>query len=206
MFFKIFVNFFAAINAPSSCPTFGTTPQDSNTYSNIDGLFLNIRSPSQCHGNVTQWRFCFSRFFTGSNEVQFMVFRPNGSTPTYDRVEGSHMVFQESNLPTRECRSIDANQAFEIQPNDIVAACLKNQGYTHSLRVTSFSMHEALRIISISDNCVDDDLNSFNLVSLNSRTRNLLLVEAVISKLLTIIIEHKYYCVYDLFVCLFLFF
>ncbi len=110
------------------------------------------------------------------------------------------MVFQESNLPVTECRSIDANQAFEIQPNDIIAACLKNQGSTDPLRVTSFSMQEALIITSISNDCVDDDLNSLNLVSLNSRTRNLLLVEAVISKLHTII-EHKYYCCF--FVCLF---
>ena len=115
------------------------------------------------------------------------------------------MVFQESNLPTRECRSIDANQAFEIQPNDIVAACMKNQGSTDPLRVTSFSMHEALQITSISNDCVDDDLNSLNLVSLNSRTRRLLLVEAVISKLHTII-EHKYYCVYDLLLLLFVLF
>ncbi len=119
------------------------------------------------------------------------------------------MVFQESNLPTRECRSIDANQAFEIQPNDIVAACMKNQGSTDPLRVTSFSMNEALRITSISNDCVDNDLKSLNLVSLASRTRNLLLVEAVISKLHTII-ENKYYSVYDLllfflFVCLFVF-
>ncbi len=130
-----------------------------------------------------------------------MVFRQIGRTATYDRVEGSHMVFQESNLPTRECRSIDANQAFEIQPNDIVAACMKTQGSTDPLRVTSFSMHEALQITSISNACVDDDLNSLNLVSLNSRTRHLLLVEAVISKLHTII-EHKYYCVYDLLLLL----
>ncbi len=163
-------------------------------YSSSDGLFLNVRSPSQCHGNVTQWRFCFQRSSTRSNEVQFMVFRQNGRTPTYDRVEGSHMVFQESNLPIRECRSIDANQAFEIKPNDIVAACLKNQGNTDPLRVTSFSMHEALQITSISNDCVDDDLNSLNLVSLNSQTINLLLVEAVISKLHTII-RLIYYCV-----------
>ncbi len=130
-----------------------------------------------------------------------MVFRQNRRTPAYDRVEGSRMVFQESNLPVTECRSIDANPTFEIQPNDIAAACMKNQGNTDPLRVTSFSMREALQITSISNNCVDNDLNSLNLVSLNSRTRNLLLVEAVISKLHTII-EHKYYYVYDLLLLL----
>ncbi len=174
-------------------------------YSSFAGLFLNIKSPSQCHGNVTQWRFCFGRFFTGPHEVQFMVFRPNRRTQTYDRVEGSHMVFQESNPPEKECRSINANQAFEIQPNDIVAACMKNQVNTNPLRVTSYSMHEALQITSIGNGCVDDDLNSLNLVSLNSKTRNLLLVEAVISKLHTIV-EHKYYCVYDLLLLLFVLF
>ncbi len=115
------------------------------------------------------------------------------------------MVFQESNLPLTECRSIDVNMTFEIQPNDIVAACLKRKGSTDPLRVTSLSMNEALRITSISNDCVDDDLNSLNLVSLNSRTRRLLLVEAVISKLHTII-EHKYYCVYDLLLLLFVLF
>ncbi len=93
-----------------------------------------------------------------------------------DRVEGSHMVFQESNLPLTECRCIDVNMTFEIQPNNIIAACMKDQGSINPLRVTSFSMHEALQVTSIKDDCRDRDLQTLNIAILSSRTRNLLLV------------------------------
>ncbi len=83
--------------------------------------------------------------------------------------------------------SLDPGEIFEVQPNDIIGACLRDQGGTHPLRVTISSPNEALYVTSISDDCRDNDLQSLNLGSLTSRTNNVLLVEAIISKLSIII-------------------
>ncbi len=55
-------------------------------------------------------------------------------------------------------------------------------------------MHEALQVTSINDDCRDEDLQTSNIAILSSRTRNLLLVEAVINKLHSIT-EEKYHFV-----------
>ncbi len=81
--------------------------------------------------------------------------------------------------------SLDPGEIFEVQPNDIIGACLRDQGSTHPLRVTIESPNEALHVTSINDDCRDNDLQSLNLGSLT--TNNVLLVEAIISKLSIII-------------------
>ncbi len=79
--------------------------------------------------------------------------------------------------------SLDPGEIFEVQPNDIIGACIRFQGNAYPLKVTISSPNEALYITSISDKCRDNDLQSLNLGNLGSRTNNVLLVEAIISEL-----------------------
>ncbi len=173
---------------PNTCPQFGNEFHP-ESYSSSDGLFLNVKSPSQCHRNVTEWKFCYRSGSTSRTyEVQFMLFRQIGSTQTYNRVTNSYKVYRRRGPPLVACTSIsfiDPGEIFEVQPNDIIGACLRDQGSTHPLRVTIESPNEALHVTSINDDCRDNDLQSLNLGSLT--TNNVLLVEAIISKLSIII-------------------
>ena len=118
-----------------------------------------------------------------------MLFRQSGSTQTYNRVTNSYNVYRRRGEPLVACTSIslDPGEIFEVQPNDIIGACLRDQGNTHPLRVTISSPNEALYVTSINDDCRDNDLQSLNLDSLTSTTNNVLLVEAIISELSIII-------------------
>ncbi len=118
-----------------------------------------------------------------------MLFRQSGSTQTYNRVTNSYNVYRRRGEPLVACTSIslDPGEIFEVQPNDIIGACLRDQGSTHPLRVTISSPNEALYVTSINDDCRDNDLQSLNLDSLTSTTNNVLLVEAIISELSIII-------------------
>ncbi len=59
----------------NTCPHFGNEFHP-GSYSFHDGLFLNVKSPSQCYGNVTEWKFCYTSGRTSQTyEVQFMLFR-----------------------------------------------------------------------------------------------------------------------------------
>ncbi len=120
-----------------------------------------------------------------------MLFRQNGSTQIYNRVTNSYKVYRRRGSPLVACTSIslDPGEIFEVQPNDIIGACIRFQGNTYPLRVTISSPNEALHVTSISDDCRDNDLQSLNLDSLTSITNNVLLVEAIISKLSIIIIS-----------------
>ena len=118
-----------------------------------------------------------------------MLFRQNGSTQTYNRVTNSYKVYRRRGQSVDACTSIslDPGEIFEVQPNDIIGACIRFQGNTYPLRVTISSPNEALHVTSISDDCRDNDLQSLNLDSLTSTTNNVLLVEAIISELSIII-------------------
>ncbi len=90
----------------NTCPQFGNEFQ-SGSYSTLDRLFLDIKSPSQCHGNITQWKFCYSSGSTSRiYEVQFMLFRQERSTQTYNRVTNSYKVYRRSGPPLVACTSI----------------------------------------------------------------------------------------------------
>ncbi len=118
-----------------------------------------------------------------------MLFRQSGSTQTYNRVTNSYKVYRRSGPPLVACTSIslDPGEIFDVQPNDIIGACMRYQANTYPLRVTISSPNEALHVTSISDDCRDNDLQALYLDSLTSITNNVLLVEAKISKLSIII-------------------
>ena len=160
-------------------------------YSSRDGLLLSVDSPSQCHGNVTQWNFCYRRSQPRQDtySVQFMIYRESGSTLVYNRLPSSITVFEQNNLvPRRSCLSIPLNSAeqFEIQPNDVIGVCMKDQGSIHPLYVSSDTRDDAISVSGISNDCTDDQLSSLNFNSLSRQNVNYLLVETLIGKLFNI--------------------
>ena len=160
-------------------------------YSSMDGLFLSVDSPSQCHGNVTQWNFCYRRSSSSSNthSVQFMIYRQSGSTLSYDRLPSSITVFKQNNLvPRRSCLSIPLNstEQFEILPNDVIGVCMKDQDSIHPLYVSSDTRDDAISVSGISNDCTDGQLSSLNFNSLSRQNVNYLLVETLIGKLFNI--------------------
>ena len=167
----------------------------SQDYSSIDGLFLSVDSPSQCHGNVTQWNFCYRRSESRSNthSVQFMIYRQSGSTLSYDRLPSSLTVFEQNNLDISSCLSISLNstEQFEILTNDVIGVCMKNQGSIHPFYLSSHTRNDAISVSGISDDCTDDQLSSLNFNSLSRANRNYLLVETLIGKSFSIL-----YCRY----------
>ena len=155
-------------------------------YSDDDGLFLSVDSPSQCHGNVTQWNFCYRRSSSRSNthSVQFMIYRQSGNTLSYDRLPSSITVFAQDNLDSTSCLSIPLNSTkqFEIQPNDIIGVCMRDQGDINPLYVSSNTRDDAIRVPGINDDCRDNELQSLNLDSFNGNKRNYLLAEVLIGE------------------------
>ena len=105
---------------------------------------------------MTSWRFCFynsrvgggndegSRSSSNSNNddnaqygVKFMVYRrPDLTSDSYMPVPGSitSQLLMSNNVgSTFQCMTVAATQRFEIQENDIVGACIQNQGSVNPL-------------------------------------------------------------------------
>ena len=114
-----------------------------------------------------------------------MVYRQNATTSVYYRVPNSVMTFLDRFFVQDDCLSLhlNKNEQFDIQPNDILAACMIDFGFTNPLRVSSRSRDEALQITTSNyDYCTEEQLLSLDMQILTSETRNFLLVEALISK------------------------
>ncbi len=90
------------------------------------GLFLNLESRAQCSGTVTAYHYCY--YDLRQEDVMvvfFMVFRENGGD--YSLVEGSHKRVSrtDSQVNGFGCDEVqlDETQQFQVQENDIIAAC-----------------------------------------------------------------------------------
>ena len=98
-------HFAAATDAQYSCPAIGTSPaitRPPDVPLEMDGLFLNLETPSQCRGTVTGWRVCYyvPLSSTPVGTIRIMVYRrllsPND---VYSLVPGSittHRVLETS--------------------------------------------------------------------------------------------------------------
>ena len=126
----------------NTCPLFGTD-EGSHTRSREERIFLNFEAPSQCRGNVTSWRYCF---YDSENDdaddddasygAKLIVYRRSSATSNdYVPVSGSITTIQlTSGISSNfRCRSATVAQRFEIQENDVIAACIWDQGDVHPL-------------------------------------------------------------------------
>ena len=135
--------FIAATSEAQSdcCPVFGTNQSASLTPSTLERaqVFLNFEAPSQCRGNVTSWSFCHYTS-AGDNHpgdnVQYaarlIVYRRADPTSTiYEPVAGSttsiRLSYDDARMGFR-CLREDVSQSFEIQENDVIGACVWDEG------------------------------------------------------------------------------
>ena len=105
---------------------------------------MNFGAPAQCNGAVTSWHYCLynnyseeecNEFNTETISLRsgFLAYRQTGPT-TYEIVPGSaKRVFLSlscSETDKFQCREekLSQDEQFEIQENDIVAACLDING------------------------------------------------------------------------------
>ena len=108
-------------------------------------MFLNFGAPAQCSGTVTSWRYCSYNRYSEDDECddreyytsKFLVYRQTGSS-TYQPVPGSTRSVTISLRCPRDggfrCReeTLNQNDQFSIQENDIVATCLTS---TNPIRI-----------------------------------------------------------------------
>ena len=111
-------------------------------------MFLNFGAPAQCSGTVTSWRYCSYNRYLQDDECEdaesytskFLVYRQTGNS-TYEPVPGSTRSVTISLRCPRDggfrCReeTLDLNDQFNIQENDIIAACLIDYSSTDPLRI-----------------------------------------------------------------------
>ena len=102
-----------------------------------------------CNGTVTSWRYCsYNRYLEEDDECddreyytsKFLVYRQTG-TSTYEPVSGSTKSVTISLRCPRDggfqCRqaTLLPSEQFNIQENDIVAACLMDTSSTNPIRI-----------------------------------------------------------------------
>ena len=83
--------------------------------------------------------------------MQFVIYRQSGSTLSYDKLPLSIIVFAQRNLDFVNCLSIPLNstEQFEIQPNDIIGVCMRDQLSIHTLYVSMDASNNTIRVSSI---------------------------------------------------------
>lgn len=141
----------ASVGAQShGCPVFGTDQSTGLSRSTEERVFLNFEAPSQCQGTVASWSFCHYRSEENDNSessnsnsnsnningsplygAEFLVFRRSTTTSNiYELVAESKTsnLLPSSSVSDFSCLTVEASQSFEIQENDVVGACVWNQG------------------------------------------------------------------------------
>ena len=102
-------------------------------------MFLNFEAPSQCRGNVTSWGYCnYDSAVRDEDDdededfrAKFLVYRRSSSTSnTYQPVTGSTTAVVVTYSIARRfgCRTLSIDEPFEIQENDVIGACVWDDG------------------------------------------------------------------------------
>ena len=111
---------------------------------------MNFGAPAQCSGTVTSWQYCsYNRYLDEDDECDdrerytsiFLVYRQTGPS-TYQVVSGSRKSVTISLRCPRDggfrcdrSYALTSSEQFDIQENDIVAACLKGTGSTNPIQL-----------------------------------------------------------------------
>ncbi len=132
------------------------------------GFFLNLENRAQCSGTVTAYHYCY---YDLSQEnvmvVYFMVFRESGGD--YNLVQGSHRQITRNDGQVNgfgcDVVQLDEIQQFQVQENDIIAACTVDTSSRRPLRVHSSSGGGDLYEINgfdthSTDSCSSDELST----------------------------------------------
>ena len=172
-----------------SCPVFGTelAATRSMDRSTSEGLIMNFDNPALCTGTVTSWRYCYynpvntSFDFQISFGVKLLVYR-RMNDGLYDVVPNSIYAVQLkfNELMVFECRTVtlNRNQQFQVQSNDIIGGCIiRNTTFNPLFIVGNINTGDAYQLNSP---CTEEMLQSVNTENLTRLSGNTLHLSAVI--------------------------
>ena len=121
------------------CYTFGNNLIQA-TGTQAPGLYINIGNTVSCTGNATAWNVCYYCNKSDATMTSyFAIYRPTTGTK-YDRI-GSAITYNATrNLSTTyvcERIPIPQSQQYVVQPQDVLAVCLKSVGSGYQGMVAS---------------------------------------------------------------------
>ena len=144
------VTYYYTYTVPSvstqTCPVFGTDLTKKKPASpNKTGLFLNFESPAQCNGMARAWHYCYyGRAITDPFvfAADFVVYRKtNLNSNVYERVALKSVVKSPDELQSTgfHCETVTLEQSeyFEVQEDDIIGACLIEEGTQTRIGIVS---------------------------------------------------------------------
>ena len=133
-----------------TCPVFGTDLTEKKPVPPTRaGLFLNFESPAQCNGTATAWHYCYyGRDITDPFvfAADFVVYRKTSlNSNEYERVALKSVVKSPDDLQSTgfHCETVTLEQSeyFEVQEDDIIGACLIEDGTQTLLNILSHQVN-----------------------------------------------------------------
>ena len=122
-----------------TCSTFGNNLVQA-TGTQAPGLYLNIGNAASCAGNATAWNVCYySNISDGTMTSYLTVYRPTtdnkydpiGSITTYSATRNTTLAYVCDHIPILQ------SQQYMVQPQDVLAVCLKSVGSGYQGMVAS---------------------------------------------------------------------
>ncbi len=161
------------------CPEpFGSDLQEQEK-SSENGLFLDLDNRAPCSGTVTAYHYCYYDLDTDAEAVVavfFMVYRQNGNR--YTLVDGSWHKTQNSLVQVGfacEEEPLEEVDQFQVEENDIIAACTVDTSSTRPLSVLAenaqgYSLQRLDIDTGDSDGCLPSELNAIEDSELEERS------------------------------------
>ncbi len=153
------------------CPEpFGSNLNDTIHRSGQKGLFLNFENRAPCNGTVTAYNYCYYDTKGEAVATVFMVYRQNRDH--YTLVDGSwHSVNKTQNQLLQadlscEDEPLEKMQQFQVEENDIIAACIVDTSNTKRLRVLAENAEgHSLQRVKKSGNSDSCSPSEFNMIA-----------------------------------------
>lgn len=174
----------------SLCPVVGTelSPRKIAERSTSTRLFMNFYKPALCNGTVIGWRYCY--YHPGGTilnsaknfSAKFLVYR--GTSGVYKAISSSFytvsLLFVD--LSVFECRTVtlNRNQQFQIQQNDIIGGCIIRNATLNPLYIVgNVNTGGVYQLDREGFKCTEELLQSVDAQSLALREDNTLLLSAI---------------------------
>ena len=110
-------------SADTAACTVGSNPPPFSA-STTTGLFLNMEHPSQCHGLITTWHYCYYPNGAGNTSITVGVWRLNQATQQYNLIGSSRTisVTAESSFASVICGTevLIESDYMSINENDVI--------------------------------------------------------------------------------------
>ena len=145
-----------------TCNTFGNNLIQA-TGTQASGLYINIGNAASCTGNATAWNVCYYSNMSDATMTSYLaVYRPLtgsnyrrvGSAATYTATRNTAIAYVCDRIP------IPQSQQYVVQPQDVLAVCLKSVGSGYQGMVASPVTGASVLIMTSS--CPSDVMGYFN--------------------------------------------